>query len=281
MKTQNKGFTLIELLVVISIIAVLLSILMPSLNEAKRQTASVICRSNLKHWGLVTALYQEDHDGKMCSSGYGMDTYVANGGVIQDYEDTLGRSQWMNALRPYYENPDFRVCPSAKKPMIPPPGGSYAAGVGSTRRSWGMFDGVSDWWLLPGDYGSYGINIWFNHPHIVTSGFTYGSRDVSWFWTNNVPRPARVPVFLDCADLNGGPRTGDDAPQWPDDGVDEANMKPFCLDRHKGAINVLFADMRARKVGLKELWTLKWSKGYDTRAPLPVWPEWMRKFKEP
>jgi hypothetical protein len=36
----------------------------------------------------------------------------------------------------------------------------------------------------------------------------------------------------------------------------------------------------ARKVGLKELWWLKWHKGFDLNADPPVWPAWMENFKD-
>ncbi|MHC5145188.1 MAG: type II secretion system protein, partial [Planctomycetota bacterium] len=48
-RCKSKAFTLIELLVVISIIAVLLSVIVPSLNRAKDAAKKVLCRSNLKN----------------------------------------------------------------------------------------------------------------------------------------------------------------------------------------------------------------------------------------
>jgi hypothetical protein len=35
-----------------------------------------------------------------------------------------------------------------------------------------------------------------------------------------------------------------------------------------------------RPAGLKELWILKWHRNYDTHADPPVWPEWMREFRD-
>jgi len=62
---NKKGFTLIELLVVISIIALLLSIILPSLKNAKRLAQSVSCRANIKSLATAWFLYAEDHDGKL------------------------------------------------------------------------------------------------------------------------------------------------------------------------------------------------------------------------
>ena len=61
-KSYSGAFTLIELLVVISIIALLLSILMPSLQKAKQQARSIVCRSNLRQWATAIATFARDHD---------------------------------------------------------------------------------------------------------------------------------------------------------------------------------------------------------------------------
>ncbi len=63
---RNKlvGFTLIELLVVISIIALLLAILLPSLNLARVIARRMGCGSNLKQLSLAWTMYLDDHDGR-------------------------------------------------------------------------------------------------------------------------------------------------------------------------------------------------------------------------
>jgi len=54
---KRFAFTLVELLVVISIIAVLLAVLMPSLNRAREQAKRVTCASNVKQIGLGLTMY--------------------------------------------------------------------------------------------------------------------------------------------------------------------------------------------------------------------------------
>ena len=55
------GFTLIELLVVVSIIALLVSLLMPALGNARQQAKLMMCLANLHEVGLGSLVYSEDN----------------------------------------------------------------------------------------------------------------------------------------------------------------------------------------------------------------------------
>jgi prepilin-type N-terminal cleavage/methylation domain-containing protein/prepilin-type processing-associated H-X9-DG protein len=73
--SRPAGFTLIELLVVIAIISLLVSILLPSLNRAKKLAKNAICLSNLRSLGLSAGMYHHEYN----EATIGWDTLVNNG----------------------------------------------------------------------------------------------------------------------------------------------------------------------------------------------------------
>src|SRR6266496_6436152 len=60
---RRAGFTLIELLVVIGIIAILLSILLPTLSRVRAASNLVVCSSNLRQVTTCMLMYEQDYKG--------------------------------------------------------------------------------------------------------------------------------------------------------------------------------------------------------------------------
>ncbi|MBI9019163.1 MAG: type II secretion system protein [Phycisphaerae bacterium] len=114
---NEKAFTLIELLVVISIIALLVSILMPALSKARQNAKFLICKTRQRSIVQAVNLYQADYNGKLPPSTQGNNSgwwtipmrlkyYYgstgANGGSVTDI---LGK---------YMETGEYFDCPLAK-----------------------------------------------------------------------------------------------------------------------------------------------------------------------
>ncbi|MHC4637356.1 MAG: type II secretion system protein [Planctomycetota bacterium] len=64
---KPKGFTLIELLVVISIIALLMAILLPTLAKVKEQALAASCKANLRQWTVAFTMMFNDNNGRFAS----------------------------------------------------------------------------------------------------------------------------------------------------------------------------------------------------------------------
>ena len=103
-----RGFTLIELLVVIAIIAVLASLLVPSLKQARDAALQTYCQSNLHQVGILSHSYATDHDGRIPS----IDPYYAGSysGSLDNAFQNVARG--LGLLVPAYtENLKLFLCP--------------------------------------------------------------------------------------------------------------------------------------------------------------------------
>ena len=69
---ETRGFTLIELLVVIAIIAILMGILMPSLQRVRKIAQSIACTSNLRSLMIAWRMYADSNDDKLVGCQDGM-----------------------------------------------------------------------------------------------------------------------------------------------------------------------------------------------------------------
>lgn len=110
------GFTLIELLVVISIIALLLAIIMPGLNNARLAAKQVVCAAQMKQWALATLAYTGENNSTIPT--YADTRDMTNAGHALNI-DTF----WYNRLSHYLTKEsqgtwgmdrNVRLCPMAR-----------------------------------------------------------------------------------------------------------------------------------------------------------------------
>jgi len=141
--SKSVGFTLVELLVVIGIIAVLLSLLLPALNKARKTANVTVCQTNLRQMGQAIGMYVNDHKGVL-PYAYWKSPNPSAGGL--DYEVSwddllltkyLGKQQWLDldANRQYWpEQVRLMQCPEDQYPRFP----SVAAATKNFTRSYAM-----------------------------------------------------------------------------------------------------------------------------------------------
>ena len=272
---KRRGFTLIELLVVIAIIALLMSILMPALNKVRQQGRMVACLANQKQWNLNAAMFTETNDGKFWKSdnatpGYWFPRYMDN-----SLKDWVTNKTWF--------------CPSAQKPITD----KYNVTVNTLNiyNAWGIFKGTD---LGPnGIAGSFGINGYCLIPQAAPGSSpmkTYESGvSTSEGWQTAGGKNANeVPWWIEALRFDLWPLPTD-RPADNEFAAWSGNLMARCaINRHQGHLTAAFLDWSVRKIGIKEVYTLKWHKNFNQRGPWTRaggvrdedWPDWIRPFKD-
>jgi len=232
---RSHGFTLIELLVVISIIALLVSILMPSLQGAKEQAKAIQCLANLRNLGTGMAVYHGENNGIFWPYNQGGDS---NGqpiyfwGSIKPADKRVDTST--SAFMAYIGgNLNFLACPNQ-------PWGSYVPQASAKEPT-----------------TNYGYNAYYLNPdgyRTSTPGRLYRDPTTGMQKSNPaIPDPARLFVF------------NDSAMYWKPAGVSilqnstylepvsgNAVQQPTTHFRHRGdRTHALCADGHAERFGLE------------------------------
>jgi len=104
-RISHPAFTLVELLVVIGIIALLISILLPSLNRARQSAQQVSCMSQLRQQGQALAMYASQSKGHLpLATEYGKKV----GAFFGEKDETQAHLQWIG----YVDTKEIWRCPS-------------------------------------------------------------------------------------------------------------------------------------------------------------------------
>jgi prepilin-type N-terminal cleavage/methylation domain-containing protein/prepilin-type processing-associated H-X9-DG protein len=257
-QSHSRAFTLAELMVAVSIIAVLMSVLIPALSKTREVARNVRCQANLRQFGTAIQLFADDHRGKMMP----MDTALDVG--------------WYNVLRPYIGKSGYAddatesaaqnigLCPVTETPEWA--GDRYY-----------QFGDAYTAWTWQYDTGSYGMNNWFNPDgdayYATTGGQIFDPVRDQFFERLSSPQfPAETPVVGDCNWVGGWPE--------PFDGV-VANlvkggfghgrghfMKRFAIIRHfERSVNLVYVDGHVDSVVLGDLWQQNWHAKWVDPAP--------------
>jgi len=238
MKRRN-GFTLIELLVVIAIISLLVSILLPSLNQAKELARSAVCMSNLKQLGILLAMYTNDYEGYLPPGHYHIAWYPMWSQVLGDEGRALGPSGVDSDDTMFGR--DYAACPSDLEPLQPyPHNHSYGAHYDYSYNPYSPFHAYDESKATP-YVGSSKLEDVLSGAFMVT--------DATWglFYT-----PKQFP-FLEDTDGDG----------IADYNFMVGNYCNTASPRHRDGMNMLFANMSVSRVEKKDFLDID-NPGWDT-----------------
>jgi prepilin-type processing-associated H-X9-DG protein len=273
MKTHERDLRKSDGVVLFLCAGLLLSSFAAVGRQGRMRAKEMVCLASLRQWNAVFQDYLAENDGTFFTGTTPTDYWWP----VQLDETT----QSWKKNRTWF-------CPTATRPLVDENG--ITVPRFNTLNAWGIYafsqlgpDGIA---------GSYGLNGYtIALADSERSEPTYeGDIPASDGWRdfNSVAHAETVPLFLDSLHFDVWPLHTDAPPAQELAAWSGNHMARCCIDRHGGAVNCLFLDGSVRKVGLKELWTLKWHGSFDTTGLWTKaggvqpgdWPEWMRDFKD-
>lgn len=227
--TPRRGFTLIELLVVIAVIAVLMGILLPSLNRAREQARKVACLSNMRQMGVAVSTYLIDSDYRLPPSSCHID----------DPND-----HWLRILSDYTREQLLFQCPSDK---------------GKDFVNWDKPLSEQE----EARYSSFAVNALLDPIH-----YRYGARRNRYNDINRIHKPTYTIWIGEAPDTDNFNLADHIHPEYWEGSI-EAAKESVAWNRHQRTSNYLFADGHAANMDFQDtyIWpnTCYW---YPEAAPI-------------
>ncbi len=257
---KSAGFTIIELLVVISIVALLMAILVPSLQNSRQQAQAALCGSNIKQ--LTVGLFMYESENQTFPHGFHDSLTPPPGGYPGNHMyDRMGW-WWFNYISNYSRRDKGKKnvlwCPSSQMRERYLKGnilcGNYGVNQSICKSSSGRHDDFIGTPLSTADISHASRTLL-----VVDSGYSM----INWWHATDTPPTTLGNTIEDTAYIPGLLKINAKRNLWSGQKWDAIN------GRHPNErVNVGFADGHVSRTKADDLFVEKTNNGYKNRSPL-------------